>query len=129
MSKEINEELQEVAIIECETPDNEAIVFWENPENASAELQRKYIGCTKEEWQRPYSFEWEVQEWFSLLESKIKNPFTWEEKAIFYLVKNKESSIESMQEEIDKKVTELKYKALKWNLTTTEKTLLAQLTW
>jgi hypothetical protein len=34
-----------------------------------------------------------------------------------------------MQEEIDKKVTELKYKAIKWNLTTTEKILLAQLTW
>ena len=102
--------------------------FRSRPADACEGMQTKYIGMTYKEflpfWEALKDHEWEVPEWYELIEEVYSNPFTNEEKTIKVLREKEKEPEPTPEEQIAKKVQELKLKLISWTITKEEKEML-----
>lgn len=102
--------------------------FRERPADACEGMQTKYIGMTYKEflpsWEALKDHEGEVPEWYELIEEVYSNPFTNEEKTIKVLREKEKEPEPTPEEQIAKKVQELKLKLISWTITKEEKEML-----
>lgn len=102
--------------------------FRERPADACEGMQTKYIGMTYKEflpsWESLKDHEGEVPEGYELVEETHSNPFTNEEKTIKVLREKEKEPEPTPEEQIAKKVQELKLKLISWTITKEEKEML-----
>ena len=102
--------------------------FRERPADACEGMQAKYIGMTYKEflpsWEALKDHEWEVPEWYELVEEVHSNPFTNEEKTIKVLT---QIPVKEPSEVIAEKIQELKLKLALGTITKIERDTLSLL--
>lgn len=93
----------------------------ENPDNFSDAVQRKYFWVAKKDYKRVSYFEWDIPDWFILVDSTLYDPYAKE----YYTVKDiKPVEVQS----IENRITELKQKVVNKTITKAEKEELTLLT-
>ena len=102
--------------------------FRERPADACEGMQAKYIGMTYKEflpfWEALKDHEWEVPEWYELVEEFHSNPFTNEEKTIKVL---SPLPVKEPSDIIEEKIQELKLKLALGTITKIERDTLSLL--